>query len=703
MIMKSMKGMKTMKDMKDMKAMKIVKGMLCAMLVMVWGMGKAQNMGTDWLLHFGNAEWDIVNDMAADSSGNVYVLGSFAGDFVVEGKAQYKSGGERDGFVTRIDRKGKVQWTKQVSSAGQDYAQLLYVLPNGNFLVAGGFAGNAAVSKKKAANVGQGLFIASFTAKGDVQWVTNFACRNGDYFTALHAYKDNFYFAGFYEDSIRAGNYKLKSKGETDGFVGCLDQSGELKWLTNIGGPGKDRVQKLSAEDGLLSAWAEYGAPPQGQDKTTRIEKLSLDESGKITASKAWIRGGNPELRVLQGRGPVLIAGGTFTDSLMAGGHKLVSKGQHDIFIGLWDGNGNLLKLLQAGGYGNDLLSGLALGQQGGYLAGITSNRSFAINETEIMPKGSFDDFYIVKLDSSLRLVWSEAFGGPNEEFINRFLTNRDGDIFLAASFTDSLTLSTRHLQSRGNEDFLVSKLVDCSRFEAKITGDTAFCDGQQARLAANDEYEKYYWNNTEGEKEWLTSTPGKLYLKVQNRYGCELYDTATISRLPVPVFSIGRDTAIFDKQFIAFAPNLGYKTYQWCDSSSLKSLQIAGERLGEGEHVIWLKQGNQYGCYQTDSLNLKIMKTLFGEGDALKAANIQVYPNPTPSACYFVITDKCFENLTVKITTPQGKVLQAKEYRNYIQNTREDIDLGGLVKGNYYINFCVKGFERGVVITKME
>ncbi len=83
-----------------------------------------------WTTVWGTSGIDSVYDVALDGQGNAYVGGGTEGEF--DGANQ----GRDDAFISRVDRQGDVQWTRQWGSAGSDSVSRLLVDADGNLLVA---------------------------------------------------------------------------------------------------------------------------------------------------------------------------------------------------------------------------------------------------------------------------------------------------------------------------------------------------------------------------------------------------------------------------------------------------------------------------------------------------------------------------------------------------------------------------------------
>ena len=97
-----------------------------------------------WAHNMGGHTYDGSNGVAVDSSGNVYVSGSFEGNPVSFGATILQSVGANDLFVAKLNPAGTWQWATSAGGSGRD-GGVGVVDPIGNVYVTGGFQGLVAV------------------------------------------------------------------------------------------------------------------------------------------------------------------------------------------------------------------------------------------------------------------------------------------------------------------------------------------------------------------------------------------------------------------------------------------------------------------------------------------------------------------------------------------------------------------------------
>jgi hypothetical protein len=83
----------------------------------------------------GGTDHDLGQSVAVDSSGNVYITGSFRGTVDFDpgtGTDNHTSAGEEDIFLTRINADGSYGYTKTMGGTDHDYGQSVAVDSSGN-------------------------------------------------------------------------------------------------------------------------------------------------------------------------------------------------------------------------------------------------------------------------------------------------------------------------------------------------------------------------------------------------------------------------------------------------------------------------------------------------------------------------------------------------------------------------------------------
>jgi gliding motility-associated-like protein len=131
------------------------------------------------------------------------------------------------------------------------------------------------------------------------------------------------------------------------------------------------------------------------------------------------------------------------------------------------------------------------------------------------------------------------------------------------------------------------------------LGNDTAVCAGDTMLLdAPASAQDNYLWQDNRTADSYAVTTPGTYAVKVTNQFNCSAADSIAISFKPLPVFSLGNDTALCIGQSLTLQPILPPGSYLWNTGNASSSLTI------HSAGWYWL-QVTQNGCSKTDSINV--------------------------------------------------------------------------------------------------
>jgi sugar lactone lactonase YvrE len=135
---------------------------------------KYNSSGTkQWTKQLGSSSDDYANDVVTDSSGNAYVTGTTYGG--LDGNT---SAGNSDLFAVKYNSSGTKQWTKQLGTSSTDTANGVATDSSGNVYVAGGTYGGLDGNTSAGVN---DLFIVKYNSSGIKQWTNQLGSSSRDY------------------------------------------------------------------------------------------------------------------------------------------------------------------------------------------------------------------------------------------------------------------------------------------------------------------------------------------------------------------------------------------------------------------------------------------------------------------------------------------------------------------------------------------
>jgi gliding motility-associated-like protein len=131
------------------------------------------------------------------------------------------------------------------------------------------------------------------------------------------------------------------------------------------------------------------------------------------------------------------------------------------------------------------------------------------------------------------------------------------------------------------------------------LGNDTSFCSNQSVTLDAGIGFDAYEWNTGDATEKIVVNKPGTFAIKATLRR-CSSYDTMKVVNVyPLPVFSLGNDTALCEGQQLQYNFNLPQAIYKWNTGSTLNTdtINLPG--------TYWLKV-TQMGCISSDTIKVK-------------------------------------------------------------------------------------------------
>jgi len=428
-------------------AVRVVAAMLLVASTLVWVSGSmvgAWSSNDGAVLVLEDVLWP--EDMAADSSGNVYITGEIKED-------PYQ--GAADAFVSKVDSSGNVVWTKVFEQTPGE-----------------GWPGNYGDDRGTAVAVDS---------------------------------SDNLYVTGYYQTTVdfdpNEGTEELTASSGYDIFVVKLDSSGDLVWAKSVGTNGSyerstgiavDSSGNVHVTGRFYSANLNDFDPGDGtvslpylgnwSNLDPNMFVLKLDSSGNYVWAKSMggtdptpTAGASPEAVAVDSSGNVYTTG-SFPQNVdfdpNAGIEKLSSNGNADVFVSKLDSSGNHVWAKAFGstlGHRLDKGSSLALDSSGnvhvvGEFVG-TVDFDPGVGTVNLTPVGEQQDgdVFVLKLDSSGNYVWAKRLGGNSYDSPYSVAVDSSGNVHTSGFFRETADFDpnagTEELTSAGTNDVFVSKL----------------------------------------------------------------------------------------------------------------------------------------------------------------------------------------------------------------------------------------------------
>jgi hypothetical protein len=367
-----------------------------------------------WRLIIGGSKYEVTNGIALTADSAFVVCGYF---FSNDGDFAGRNRGEHDVFIIKIDRDGKVVWTKTYGGSRNENATWIISTPDGGFAVCGETRSTDGDFAQGITRGGSDVFLLRLNAQGEKLWVGTYGGSQDDRgASVIHTRDGGFAIVG--DMTSNDGDFSGMNKGASDLFLIKTDARGELVWKRTVGGSDVDRGTSVtqSADNGYamagwtLSADGDFSGSSANADPDAVF--VCMDSLGKVRWKRSF--GGMRKDRgfciAATADGGFLATGGTWSaDGDLSGTHK----GLADIFLTKMDSAGMTLRTRCYGSADKEEEGyDLALTRDGGcVLTGYTESRT---EDFDGMGNG-LSDVFLVKLDADASpLARDSVFVYPN-------------------------------------------------------------------------------------------------------------------------------------------------------------------------------------------------------------------------------------------------------------------------------------------------
>ncbi|MBW4497882.1 MAG: DUF4347 domain-containing protein, partial [Oscillatoria princeps RMCB-10] len=174
---------------------------------------KYDSSGTElWSAQLGSVDYDDSRNVATDSAGNVYIIGSTLG--ALGGS----NAGDYDAWAAKYDSNGNQQWVKQLGGTGCDYFfDVKAVDSTGQVYIVGDTLSDA--------------WLLQYDSNGNLQWVQQFGTPMDEYAGGVTVDSaGNLYLTGKTEGALGDSN-----AGGGDLWVAQYDSTGTEQWVKQFG------------------------------------------------------------------------------------------------------------------------------------------------------------------------------------------------------------------------------------------------------------------------------------------------------------------------------------------------------------------------------------------------------------------------------------------------------------------------------------
>jgi hypothetical protein len=255
----------------------------------------------NWRLatRLGSTAADVINSVATDRAGNIYVTGSFIGTIVL-GTSSFTSIGGRDMFAAKLDAIGQCQWGQAAGGFTEDAGTDIAVDSVGNVFVAGQFLSPTisfgALTLGNYNPFDYDLFVTRISPNGSWLWATIAGGSDSEKvgWLALDRFDNVYVSGGFRSPQSSFGPLSLlnTSANNYDTFVAKLNSRGIWQWVTGAGSSLSDYASAITLDATDSPVIAGVFAGPSATFGTQTITNGSVTGAevfvARLSAAGVW-------------------------------------------------------------------------------------------------------------------------------------------------------------------------------------------------------------------------------------------------------------------------------------------------------------------------------------------------------------------------------------------------------------------------------
>lgn len=482
--------------------------------------------------------YDDASSVTFDSQNNLYVTGYFASDSIVFGNITLHSAGVADAYVVKYDPQLNPLWAISIGGSSDDYGLGITCDSSDRIIVIGNFS-SASITLGNTTLVNRGvntpdMFIARMDANGNFIWARGEGGGNYDNCAGVDMNTlngDVYVSAAYYLDTMFIGNDTLMNHGGYDMVLMKFDINGNYLWARNSGGNFNDLANAVAfdangyvitsggfASDSMKFPTDTLINPVMGLPETFVVK---YDPNGNcIWAKRAGAGDNDHSVAVdVDQNGNIYLGGHYHSGSFVFGNDTLVNQGQGDVYLLVYDANGNELWAKSAGGSEQDFGYGVFVDATGKiYYCGMFQSITIDFGPYTLNNSNLNDNMFLLTYDAAGNELGSLTGGGLGADYISSMVVNPNGIYAVGGFGTPSMTLGTSTLTNTdptGN------------------TSDNFIATTAIPLLAQTDSYESYYQvfpNPGNGIFNFTSSIEGSAEVKIYNSLGQEVAAQQEIS-----------------------------------------------------------------------------------------------------------------------------------------------------------------------------
>lgn len=357
---------------------------------------QAQPLQTTWISTIGGSQFEENNSLAQAPCGDVYTVGFFQEQL---GSLQSFGIDREDGFITKYNDQGVLQWVKQLQGTSTDRINGIAITSDNEIYIVGEFRNKLYYNNDSLVSEGRlDVFVAKLDSSGQFVWAFSAGASQDDSAHDVDILSNgNVVLTGYFQQQLPWGADTLQTNTSRDVFVAGVTPDGTPLWVSVMAGP-------------------------------------AVDESNSIATDSS----------------NCLYIMGSFRDFLYPNGNIVRAEGGVDAFLAKYDSMGQLLWTEIMGGPAGDQGRYVTVDAEQNVIAGgwissylsIPSSFTFVVGDRE-------EDAFAVKYQPNGDLIWAKVIGGTFDERIYAIGTDEHSDIYFMGTLDSLLVINGDSLRNR--------------------------------------------------------------------------------------------------------------------------------------------------------------------------------------------------------------------------------------------------------------
>lgn len=360
--------------------------------------------------------------------------------------------GTYDIYIAKYDVNGNVLWAKNFGGTYNDYGGAITIDSSGNIYITGTFSNTILFDSFSLTSVGSSdIFIVKYDINGNVIWAKRAGCNSIDYANSIttDAFGNLFISGSFRNTPITFDTFTLPNNGSADIFIAKYDQNGNALWAKSAGGTNDDGAPSVTT-DGFGNSYiaVDFQSPSIIFGLDTLIDNnpsfpdvaiVKYDASGNVVWAKS-AGGNNYDYAICvktDSLNNIYMTGHFYSPSIIFDSDTLNNSSTNkDMFLVKFDNSGNVIWAKSAGGIGADQGSYLTTDSYNIYVVGYFVSTSIAFDTFILANSGSGpSDIFVVKYDSNGNTIWVKGANSIGDDYANSISIDVSGNMYVTGYF----------------------------------------------------------------------------------------------------------------------------------------------------------------------------------------------------------------------------------------------------------------------------